>query len=148
MESYSNLFSKKKIHHKKIPLTPTPFELEMYCCSRDDFNDLLTSKYRIKKDLFKKKIDGAGAITVYAKNKLRRHFIVAIFQNSIYNTSHEAVHISYFLDRVCEFNFNKDNHESQAYYVGYITQEIGKFLKEIDSKLIAKEPKKANQESK
>lgn len=131
MDAFWRKWMNQKIHFREIELIPTPITVDVYYCSKDSFNALLHTEYELEEDQFIGKIKGAGAITIFIDNGSRSKIILGVFTNSIHNIAHEATHVSWFLQYLTGFVFNHDNQETQAYFIGYITQEVGRFLKEI-----------------
>ena len=107
------------LKHKIIELTPTDICLEVLIGKKKQMVKFLKKEYGQKKSHWKEMIGDSSCAVLDAN-----HIYIFLLNDDISTIAHEAVHASWFLDEIVEFNYNQDNQEIQAYYVDYIVGEI------------------------
>ena len=120
---------KNKLYYKKIKLSPTNYSLQVFVC-KDVSHTIATLNRKIEKYDWDKwfLFDTNGFFVKYITKNNRIRLIMCLYDFSHKEIAHEAVHVTWELARLVEFKYKKDE-ELQAYYVGYIVDEIMKMKK-------------------
>ena len=120
---------KAKLYYKEITLTPTDFTLQVFISK--DFNTTVSAlNKKIEKYDWRKffDFDSSGFFVKYITEKNKVRFVICLYGFKYQSVAHEAVHVTWELARIVGFNLSEDE-ELQAYYVGYIVDEIMKMKK-------------------